>query len=89
MAETKEKPQVEEAKQLSEKEIADRRKKITKYYEEQIPHLETQLKYEKLMTDIEETRAKRLQAQAFLAQAYAEAPEEEERRTLKRKDETA
>ena len=87
MAETKEKPQVEE-KKLSEKEIADRRKKITKYYEEQIPLLETQLKYEELMTSIEETRAKRLQAQAFLAQAYAEPeePQEQSRRTLKREE---
>ena len=86
MAETKEKPQTKkEAKQLSEKEIAERRKKVTKYYEEQIPHLKIQLEYEELMTSIEETRAKRLQAQAFLAQVYADPPEEEQQpRTLKR-----
>mgnify|MGYP000229947837 CR=1 FL=1 len=72
--------------QLTEKEIAERREKITKYYESQIPHLETQLKYEELMTKIEETRAKRLQAQAFMAQAYGPGEEEEEeiKRTLKR-----
>ena len=40
------------------------------------------------MTSIEETRAKRLQAQAFLAQAYAEPeePQEQPRRTLKREE---
>lgn len=88
MAETKEKPQAkEEVKQLSEKEIAERRQKITKYYEEQIPHLKIQLEYEELMTNIEETRAKRLQAQAFLAQAYGPAEEEEAqpKKTLSRK----
>lgn len=80
-------PQEGVKNQLTEKEIAERREKITKYYESQIPYLETQLKYEELMTKIEETRAKRLQAQAFMAQAYGpgeEGEEEEVKRTLKR-----
>lgn len=89
MTKVKEKPQVKEgAEQLSEKEIAERRKKITKYYQDQIEHLKVQLEYEELMTSIEESRAKRLQAQAFLAQAFGEPTEEEQlqpKKTLSRK----
>lgn len=69
---------------MSKEQIAKRRAEVTKYYKEQIPHLKTQLQYEELMTNIEEQRVKRLQAQAFLAQAYAEPEPEESKRTLKR-----
>jgi hypothetical protein len=57
---------------MSKEKIAKRRAEVTKYYKEQIPHLKTQLQYEELMTNIEEQRVKRLQAQAFLAQAYGQ-----------------
>lgn len=56
--------------QLSKEEMIKRREEITKFYKEQIPHLKVQAEYEELMTAIEESRAKRLQAQAFLANAY-------------------
>jgi hypothetical protein len=74
---------------MSKEKIAKRRAEVTKYYKEQIPHLKTQLQYEELMTNIEEQRVKRLQAQAFLAQAYGQTEESEEdssdgKRTLKR-----
>lgn len=69
---------------MSKEQIAKRRAEVTKYYKEQIPHLKTQLQYEELMTNIEEQRVKRLQAQAFLAQAYGEPEPEESKRTLKR-----
>jgi len=55
---------------LSKEEIAKRRAEITKFYKDQITHLKVQAQYEELLTQIEENRAKRLQAQMFLAQAY-------------------
>jgi len=55
---------------LTQEEAAKRRAEITKFYKDQIPHLKVQAQYEELMTKIEESRAKRLQAQAFLANAY-------------------
>ena len=58
--------------QLSQEEVKARRAEITKFYKDQIPHLKVQAEYERLMTEIEENRAKRMQAQAFLANAYME-----------------
>ena len=57
-------------KQLTPEEAKARRAEITKFYKEQIPHLKVQAEYERLMTEIEENRAKRVQAQAFIADAY-------------------
>ena len=59
---------------LSKEELQERREKITDYYRDHIPHLKVQLEYEQLLTEIEENRAKRAQAQKFLAQIMA--PEE-------------
>ncbi len=93
---------VNEEATLSKEELEQRRKEITVFYKENIKNLKVQLEYEKLLTDIEKTRA-----QIFVAQTYAqqnanaaaagdtsEAAEEfetaKEGRTLKRKaDETA
>tara|TARA_R110001592_G_scaffold255416_2_gene519017 strand:- start:464 stop:697 length:234 start_codon:yes stop_codon:yes gene_type:complete len=57
--------------ELSKEELVERRKKITDYYSDHIPHLKVQLEYETLLTEIEENRAKRVQAQKFIAQAMA------------------
>jgi hypothetical protein len=57
--------------QMSKEELQERRQKITDYYAEHIPHLKVQLEYEKLLTEIEENRAKRVQAQKFMAQVLA------------------
>jgi len=64
-------------KQMSKEQLGEKRKEITEYYEGNIPHLETQLKYEELLRDIEKVRAERLQAQMFIAQTMAPAPEAE------------
>lgn len=61
----------EEQVQLSKEQLAARRKEITEFYKSNIPHLKAQKEYEQLLTEIEELRAKRIQAQMFLAQAYA------------------
>ncbi len=55
--------------ELSKEELAKRRKEITDYYRENIKHLKVQLEYEELLKNIEQTRAERVQAQMFLAQA--------------------
>ena len=62
----------EEEVQLSKEELAARRKEITEFYKSNITHLKVQKEYEQLLTDIEELRAKRIQAQMFLAQAFAQ-----------------
>ena len=63
---------------LSPEEIKLRKAEITKFYKDQLPHLKVQAEYERLMTEIEESRAKRLQAQAFLANAYETMDKDEE-----------
>lgn len=59
----------EEEVQMSKEQLAQRRKEITDFYKSNIPHLKVQKEYEQLLTEIEELRAKRIQAQMFLAQA--------------------
>lgn len=63
---------------LSPEEIKERRDKITKFYKDHIPHLKVQQEYEELLTSIEELRAKRLQAQIFMAQAMSSQEEPSE-----------
>lgn len=62
----------ENATQLSKEEIAKRREEISEFYSSNIKHLEIQVKYESLLTEIEELRAKRARAQMFIAQVFAE-----------------
>ena len=57
--------------QMSKEEIAQRRQEITNFHKDSIKHLKVQKEYEQLLTDIEESRAKRMQAQMFLAQSLA------------------
>ena len=57
--------------ELSKEELAARRKEITEFYTDNIPHLEKQAEYEMLLTTIEKARAERMQAQMFMAQQYA------------------
>jgi hypothetical protein len=75
--------QVEDQVELSEEELKEKRTKITKFYKDNIKHLTVQLEYETLLTSIEENRAKRLQAQMFLAEAYASQQEDPSRTQAK------
>ena len=59
-----------------EYQIAQRRQEITNFYKDSIKHLKVQKEYEQLLTDIEESRAKRMQAQMFLAQSLASQEQE-------------
>lgn len=76
--------------EMTPEEIKERKESLLKYYEEQTLFLEKQFNYEKLLTDIEEQRAKRIQLQAAVASFLAPDEEEEEdvkpMKTLKRKD---
>lgn len=74
-----EKEQVE----MSKEELDNRRKEITNFYKQSIPHLKVQKEYEELLCAIEEFRAKRIQAQMFLAQAYGPEESEEESEAAK------
>lgn len=67
----------EEEVQLSKEQLEARRKEISSFYKSNIPHLKVQKDYEQLLTDIEELRARRVQAQVFLAQAFAADKNEE------------
>ena len=73
MADKKENPK--KAEELSQEELTAKRDEITKYYDDHIPHLKTQLEYESLLRDIEKTRAERMQAQAFMTKMAATPPE--------------
>jgi len=75
---TKKSVETIDSKNLTKEQLDEKRIEITKYYEGNIPHLETQLKYEQLLRDIEKTRAERLQAQMFIANTMAPPPEAEE-----------
>lgn len=57
---------------LSPEELKERREEITKFYKDNIPHLTVQAEYEELLATIDKARAERMQAQMFMAQAYAE-----------------
>jgi len=63
--------------ELSKEELQKRREEITAFYKENIKHLKVQKEYEELLRDVEKARAERLQAQMFLAQAYAAGEEQE------------
>ena len=56
---------------LSEEQLKERREEITKFYKDNIPHLEIQADYEMLLAAIEKARAERMQAQMYMAQQYA------------------
>lgn len=59
--------------QLSKEEIAQKREEITEFYRSNIGHLEVQVKYENLLAEIEEARARRTRAQMFMAQLFADS----------------
>jgi len=71
--------------QMSQDELNERRAKVTEFYRDNIEHLTVQLEYEKILTEIEEHRAKRLQAQMFIAEAMA-AQQEDPTRTQAREE---
>ena len=64
-------------KEPTTEEIQEMRERMQSYYENQIPFLEKQLKYENLLADIELARAKRIEMTIRIAQMTM-GPQEEE-----------
>ena len=85
--------QTYETREMTQEQMAEKRKQLDAFYEDVIPHLEKQLKYEELRAAIEMARLKNLQAQVAMANMMAPEPDEDEddepteqplRRTLRR-----
>ena len=72
MAKKTKKSAEELAVEASKAEMEAKREEITAYYKDSIPHLKVQLEYESLLKDIETSRAERIQAQTFIANAMAQ-----------------
>ena len=67
-----------EEQELSHEELMARKEEMKKFYDESVPYLESQAKYEKLLTDIEEARFKRANYQYQFAMMMSNRPEEED-----------
>lgn len=70
-----------ENQQLTPEQMEEKKKEMMAFYEESMPYLEAQFKYEKILADIDEVRLKRTQIQmqfAMLAQQNPEMEEDEE-----------
>ena len=84
--------QQEQELDLTPEQLTERKEQMLSFYTESLPYLEAQLKYESLLTSIDEVRFKRTNIQmqyAMLASEMQEGPEEETteptKRTLKKK----
>lgn len=64
--------------QLSPEALDEQRSKLMEYYEKTNPFLKAQAEYESLITDIQESKTRRLIAQMQVAQLMAPQQEEEE-----------
>ena len=61
--------------QMSSEELAQRKEEMKSFYDESAPYLESQAKYERLLTEIEESRFKRASFQYQYAMMMAQQPE--------------
>ena len=84
--------QQEQEQELTPEQLTERKEQMLSFYTESLPYLEAQLKYESLLTSIDEIRFKRTNIQmqyAMLASEMQEGPEKETteptKRTLKKK----
>ena len=79
-----------ETPEMTQEEMQEKRQQLDAFYDDIIPHLEKQLKYEELRAAIEMARLKNLQAQIAVANMMAPEPEDEDdfeeepKRTLRR-----
>jgi hypothetical protein len=80
----------ENYEELTPEQIQQQKEELIEFYKSSIESLQIQLEYEKLVTEIEETRLQRIIAQARIGQILAPAPEISEddepapKKTLKR-----
>ena len=66
----------QEEQELTQEELAARKEEMKQFYDDSIPYLEAQAKYEKLLTDIDEARFKRATLNYQWAQFVAKTSEE-------------
>jgi|LakMenE01Jun11ns_1017448.scaffolds.fasta_scaffold8725634_2 hypothetical protein len=64
--------------QLTPEALDEQRSKLMEYYEKTNPFLKAQAEYESLITDIQESKTRRLIAQMQVAQLMAPQQEEED-----------
>ena len=66
--------------ELTSEQLEERRAEMQKFYEDSVPYLEAQAKYEKLLTEVEEARYKRatMQLQYATMMAATQQPQENE-----------
>ena len=67
---------MENPENLSPEELAAKKEEMLQFYEESMPYLEAQLKYEKMLSEIDEMRLKRTQIQMAYAQMMAPPQED-------------
>lgn len=76
----------QQEEQLSHEELMARKEEMKKFYEESVPYLEAQCKYEKLLTDIEEARFKRASFQYQFAMMVGQPSDGNEETDLEESD---
>jgi len=73
-----------EEQELTQEELAARKEEMKKFYDDSLPYLESQSKYEKFLTEIEEARFRRATIQIQWANIMAAQQEQD---TSDREDE--
>ena len=68
---------VKEEKELTQEELTLRKEEMKQFYDESLPYLESQSKYEKYLTEIEEARFKRATIQIQWANIMASQQEQD------------
>lgn len=68
---------VTEERELTQEELQARKEEMKKFYDESLPYLESQSKYEKYLTEIEEARFKRATIQIQWANIMAAQQEQD------------
>jgi hypothetical protein len=67
---------MENPENLSPEELTAKKEEMLQFYKESMPYLEAQLKYEKMLSEIDEMRLKRTQIQMAYAQMMAPPQED-------------
>lgn len=72
----------QQEEQLSPEQLEARREEMKTFYENSVPYLEAQSKYERLLTEVEESRYKRASMQMQYANMMAAAQHQVEQEEL-------
>jgi hypothetical protein len=80
---------VNEERELTQEELKARKEEMKQFYDESLPYLESQSKYEKFLTEIEEARFKRATIQIQWANIMAAQQEQDTSDSDEEEKETA